>query len=217
MTVKSLSLTIPDNPPYDRAESWFESFAGNDLLPIIESCPFNRFWFTRYGAVGSGKHILFRFEIDDLSSVEAHVNALMKKFPLGPLEYTEYDYGGDIGRGERSRFLGNNTRHQDQNLRGSIAFDFLHATARLFLDCLTGPDQQGYYQLEPETTSKFSVVTSMEQFHHLFCNLTGVPTFVAITAHPKLPGHQVMSYEEFKGVSNRDQGWQLIQRVRVVY
>lgn len=215
MPVKSLSLTIPDSPPYDQAGSWFESFAGNELLPLVEENQFARFWFTRYGGVGHGKHILFRFEVDDLASVESQITDLRSKFPAGPDGYKDYDYSGDIGRGERSRFLGRNSRHQDSARRGGIAFDFLHAAARLFLDCLTGPDSGGYFQLEPETTSSFSVATSMEQFHHLFCNLSGVPTFIAITVHPELPGHQVMSYEEFKGAANRDGRWQLVQRVRV--
>jgi hypothetical protein len=217
MPAKSLSLNIPDVPPYDRAESWFESFVGNNLIALVEVCQFRRFWFTRYGAVGHGKHILFRFEVDDLASVAANIEELKNKFELGSEGYGDYDYAGDIGRGEGSRFMGTNTRHQDSSRRGSAAFDFLHVSARLFLDCLSGPDDAGYFQLERETNSKFSVETSMEQFHHLFCNLSCVPTFIAIAAHPGLPGHQVMSYEEFKSVSNNKSGWTLIALSRVTF
>ena len=36
MAVKSLSLIIPDVSPYDRQDSWFQSFVGNNLIPIVE-------------------------------------------------------------------------------------------------------------------------------------------------------------------------------------
>jgi len=217
MAIKSVSLIIPDHAPYDGPDSWFESFVGNDLLPVIERSELRRFWFSRYGAVGSGKHILFRFETDDLQAVEAQLEALRSKFSLGPEGYTDYDYPADIGRGAGSRFLGSNSRHQDHGRRGEVAFDFLHASARLFLDCLSGPDAQGYFRLERERTSGFSVETSMEQFHHLFCNMTGVPTFIVIASRPGSSGHHLMSYHQFKGETSRDPTWRLVDRFPVVF
>ena len=176
---------------------------------------FRRFWFTRYGTVGHGKHILFRFETDDLPAIEPYITALQASFSPGRDGYTDYDYAGDLGRGEQSRLLGDNIRHQDPARRGDIAFDFLHASARLLLDCLTGPDADGYFQLEPETSSGFSVETSLEQFHHLFCNMTCVPTYMVIAAHPNHPDGEVMSWEDFKKVSNNDHRWQVVQRGRI--
>lgn len=217
MASKSVSLSIPDDPPYDRQENWYESFVGRDLAPVIDSGRFRRYWFTRYGAIGQRKHILFRFDANDLEAAEESLSPLRAKFRLGPGGYTDYDIAGDIGRGEKSRFLGNNGRHQDAARRGDIAFDFLHASARLFIDCLTGPDDEGYWCLEPEKTSGFSVATSLEQFHHLFCNLSNVPTWIVICAHPGLPGHHVMSFEEFKVAANNDKSWNLIQLVRATF
>jgi hypothetical protein len=217
MAVKSLSLVVPDQVPYDRAESWFESFVGNQLLPIIERGVLRRNWFTRYGSVGGGKHILFRYEADDLASVAAEIKALEARFPAGPEGHTDYDVAGDIGQGEGSRFLGSNNRQQDRSRRGDVAFDFLHASASLFLDCLSGPDNQGYWQLERETTSGFSVETSLEQFHHLFCNMTAVPTFVVVASHPEVIGDQVLSRIQFADLVNKDRRWTMRYMGRVTF
>lgn len=215
MHYKSLKLIVPDEEPYDQNETWFETLVATDLRDVFSKESITRFWFTRYGAVGSEKHALFRIETDDEQSIKDLVNALLKKFPSERNEYTDYDFSQDIGRGENSRFLGQNSNQKDNHARGKTAFEFLHSAARLFIDCLDGPDEKGYWRLEPETHSGFSVKTSMEQFHHLFCNMTGVPTFVAITNHPSIPRHQVMSYESFKGVHNQDNNWKLIKLVEI--
>lgn len=215
MPVRSLSLAVPDTPPYDRAESWFETFAGNHLLPLVGGGQFRRFWFTRYGAVGQGKHILFRYDVEDVQTVASDIAVLEGRFSPGPSGHTDYDVTGDIGRGEGSRFLGQNNRHQDHAARGELAFDFLHASARLFLHSLAGPDPNGYWQLEPETSSTFSTETSLEQYHHLFCNMTSVPTFVVVAAHPEVIGDQVLSLIQFARLQNQDRRWSLRHMRRV--
>lgn len=98
----------------------------------------------------------------------AHVDALIKKFQLFDQGYEDYNYASDIGEGEKSRFLDDYGHHHDKQKRGELAFDFVHAGARLFLDGLRGPDAAGRFQREPETTSGFSKATSLEQFLHLF-------------------------------------------------
>ncbi len=214
MPAKSLDLIIPDRPPYDRPDSWFESFVGNHLLPIIQSAPLKRFWFTRYGGVGGKKWILFRFECDDPAEMQPYVDQLLEAFPLGGSGYGDYDVASDIGEWEGSRFLGANGRHHDKKRRGELAFDFLHAAARLYLDALAGPDAGGYFVREPETTSGFSQETSLEQFHHLFCNMTGVPSFVAEAEHPE-HGNHLLSVLTFAMLRNQDARWNLKRIARV--
>lgn len=214
MPVKSLDLIIPDTAPFDKHENWFESFVGRHIRPVVASSTLKRFWFSRYGQVGAGKSIRFRFEFDDLSLVQSEIDQLLKIFPVGNSGYADYDYASDIGEGEGSRFLGVNGRHQDKGLRGELAFDFLHASARLFLDCLAGPDSAGYFKKEPETSSGFSVETSLEQFHHLFCNMTAVPTFVVEAEHP-LYGKHLLSLITFAMLQGQDPTWQGIRREKV--
>lgn len=215
MPSKQIQLFIPDTKPYDVQNNWFETFAGTKLIPLIEKNYFKRFWFSRYGAVGSNKNILFRFEVDGLPSVESDIKGLLSEFPNS--SYDDYDYATDIGKGHNSRFLGINRHQQDPSKRGDIAFDFLHASARLFLDCITGPDESGYWKLEPETTSGYSLESSMEQFHHLFCNLTGAPTFIAIVTHPNQNGKQVMTYQRFKELVYKDDRWQMETPQKVTF
>src|SRR4051812_37955426 len=68
MTCHSLKFSIPDDRPFDKQESWFQSFVGAIILPVCEKGILGRFWFTQYGGVGAGKHALFRFETDDYTA-----------------------------------------------------------------------------------------------------------------------------------------------------
>ena len=211
MPCKQIQLFIPDTKPYDNQNTWYTTFAGTNLIPLVENSNFKRFWFTNYGEVGSDKNILFRFEVDDTSSVESDITDLLEEFS-NKSSYKDYEFASDIGKGEGSRFLGQNNHHKDHERRGDIAFDFLHTSARLFLDCITGPDKDGYWKLEPETQSRFSIETSMEQFHHLFCNLTDVPTHIIIAAHPDQVGQEAMTHHEFKYHNNKDSKWKKVNQ-----
>lgn len=64
------------------------------------------------------------------------------------------------------------------------------------LDCLVGPDVNGYFGLESETVSGCSKGSSMEQFHHLFCNMTRCPTYVTIAQEPGIAPYLPVTYEE---------------------
>jgi len=210
MNAYSVKITIPDVPPFDRQENWFESFVGNIIEPAVSSDMIGRFLFTRYGAIGQEeeKYALFRFEATDAEAVTKQLNNGLAKHNLTISEQSAFDAAGNIGCGERSRFLGSNSKHGSKEQRGDIAFTFLHAAACLMLDCLVGTDPQGYFSLEEETQSGFSKESSLEQFHHLFCNMTGVPTYLAIGMPPNSTDVVPLSYEEYKRFSQED-GWRL--------
>jgi hypothetical protein len=206
MQVHSVEVSIPDSSPFDRDDCWFESFVGSIIQPVVGSQSVSRFWFTRYGAVSHGKHALFRFETNDVSVILASLSAELAKFGMMIAREETYDVAGDIGRGQDSRFLGVNAKHQSNARRGDVAFTFLHSAACLMLDCLVGPDESGYYRLESETQSGFSRETSLEQYLHLFCNMSCVPTFIAIGLPPGSTEPIPISYEELKGFS-KQAGW----------
>jgi hypothetical protein len=206
MPVHSVEVSVPDTSPFDRQESWFESYVGSVISPVVQSQPVTRFWFTRYGAVEHGKTSLFRFETEDVGAVLDSLSAQLARFQMTIKNDGPYDVAGDIGRGERSRFLGSNSKHQSDAQRGEVAFTFLHASACLMLDCLVGPDCDGYYSLESETQSGFNRESSLEQYLHLFCNMTCVPTYLAIGLPPGSPEPIPLSYEELKRFSNQA-GW----------
>lgn len=206
MKCYSVSFSVPDQRPCDRQESWFQSFVGGVILPISELPELGRFWFTRYGAVGKGKHALFRFETGDIDTAMTEIRAAARALGFAASEHEKYVPASDIGKGEGSRFLGTNAKHQDPARRGDLALTFLYASARLMLDCLVGPDSDGYFALESETVSGFSRESSLEQFHHLFCNMTCVPTFLAVAQPPKSTEIIPITYEERK-MFNNEAGW----------
>ena len=214
MACKTLELLIPDTPPYDEVETWFETFVGTHIGPIVPLL--KRFWFSRYGGIGSKKWIKFRFEYDDLSLIQPDVDKLMQIFCLYDQGYQDWDYAGDIGEGQGSRFLGDNGRHQDKRRRGEIAFDFVHSSARLFLDGLRGPDINGRFQREPETASGFNHETTLEQYLHLFCNITGAPSFVVEATHPQ-HGNMILSDITFGMAHEKDAKWTPIRGSRVKF
>lgn len=202
----SINVSVPDIAPFDQEGNWFETLAGSVIEPVTKSGLLGRFWFTRYGAIAHGKNALFRFEANELQPIVDFIGPLLQKYGLGLAAQGTYDVSGDIGLGERSRFLGKNSKHAQPSIRGEIAFSFLHASACLFIDCLVGPDSTGRFSLEAETESGFSKESSLEQFHHLFCNMTGVPIHLVIGMPPGSTELVPLSYEEFKGVSG-EPGW----------
>ena len=72
-----------------------------------------------------------------------------------------------------------NGKADHQADRAVVAYEFLTAAARLFIDHLVS-DGAGGWKHETETKTLFNRITPLEQFHHLFCNMTRVPTFAAI-------------------------------------
>lgn len=206
MNVHSVEVSVPDIAPFNRQETWFESYVGNIIAPVVRSAPISRFWFSRYGAIGHGKHTLFRFETTDTATVLNSLSSKLSSFGMTIAKDEPFDVAGDIGRGEKSRFLGTNANHQSAAQRGDLVFTFLHASGCLMIDCLIGPDADGCFALESETQSGFSRESSFEQFLHLFCNMTCVPTFLAIGMPPGAIQPLPFSYEEFKGYCNQP-GW----------
>lgn len=208
MKCYSTEFEVPDTCPFNIQETWFQSFVGSVIVPTVNANQLGRFWFTRYGAVGKGKTALFRFETDHFVPVLQGITTLIANKGIVLKGHSEYDVGGDIGRGQGSRFLGHNAKHNDQDRRGDLALTFLHAAANLMIDSLVGPDASGYFTLEAETASGFSKETSLEQFHHLFCNMTCVPTYMAIAKSPDSDDLFPITYEEYKKAMKL-QGWQL--------
>ena len=202
----SFAFSIPDSSPFDKQPSWFQTFVGAVVMPVCESGGLRRFWFTRYGAVGHGKTALFRVETDDIEIIEQLIQDLAASKGITFVKREDYDPHGDLGTGESSRFLGTDAKHHDNVRRGELAFNFLHAAAVLMLDCLVGPDENGYFALEAEKASGFSRESSFEQFHHLFCNMTCVPTYMVVANPPHSNDVIPITYEEYKQFSLQS-GW----------
>jgi hypothetical protein len=159
--------------------------------------------------------MMFRFEIADNIKIQPAIDKLQDKFQLGTDGYTDYDYAADLGQGDRSRFLGPES-HSNKESRGDIAFTFLHAAAELFLDCLSGP-VHGYYYREAETQSTYNFETPLEQYHHLFCNLTSTPTFAETCVDPDTGLSVLMTPSTRAQKQRADARWSAGTRVQLFY
>lgn len=63
-----------------------------------------------------------------------------------------------------------------------MIFDYLHATARFYIDTLSHCDGNCYwYREDNQDRGNNDKGDSFETYHHLLCNMTGVPTGVVYT------------------------------------
>jgi hypothetical protein len=184
---KTWKIVIPDTAPYDGL-GFLDTFAGEFILPIEPKL--RRFWCSRY-QVQADKHILFRFETENYDDVRPSIEAIQKKFGPDAFKEEPYDYVGDLGHGERERFMGSDARDKDPKKRADLVYDFLTASARLYLGCLA-KDADGHWRLEKDAHSGMNRDTPMQAFHHLFCNMTNVPTYVVLFAAPGAGGITVV-------------------------
>lgn len=180
----SMEFVVPSTKPFD-AGNWFETLVGQIVVPIVNSGKVRRYWFTRYQSVG-GKTALFRFYTNDVKGVERHAKKLAGELGIGggvaDLSYT----AGEISA--HPRFLGTNQRQNDENTRKELIWDFLHATAVLFLDCLSSEDGDGRWSLEINQDGlNCSTGETFEAFHHMFSNITGFEPPVFELQEPGLP------------------------------
>lgn len=179
MVHKSLEVDMPQAAPYE-TDAFLHTFAGEFILPIHDKLA--RLWFSRYVIPGGRRHILFRFSTEKYDEVKKDLATAAATFKDTGYKEGDYDYLNDLGHGENDRFLGN-ARDRDPAKRAEVVYDFLTAGARLYLSCLV-KETDGHWRLEQEIRSGHNIETSLESIHHLFCNMTNVPTFVRLFVAP---------------------------------
>jgi hypothetical protein len=204
---KSLHLKLPAAAPFDNEDALL-SFAGQFILPFSEY--FHWFWFSRYGSTGAWE-VRFRFSTEDFPAVEPHFDYLKTSFAHGADGCGDYDYEGDLGG---QRFLGEDAPDQDKAVRAGLVYDFLTSAARLTLASLVDA-HNGRWRLEHETRSKLNRETSLESMHHLFCNMTCVPTWAAILLNPQSNSHRVVSDLDSRQIMKKDPKVQLVDLPKI--
>ena len=154
--------------PYDR-QDWQWQMIGHLLQPFVAKFHPARFWFSCYVAPAIPKHLYIRYETDKIAED--------KELPLPPKEHYEFDIVGNLSG---QRFLGDNKQHNDKSKRGNLIFDFLHQGSLLTLAQLSHLEN-GYWCIEKnQDVGNNHYGSSLESPHHLFCNLSGVPTAVVV-------------------------------------
>lgn len=121
----------------------------------------------------------FRFKVseDQQGQFERRASELIAASGYRISDFRAYDAVGDTGS---DRFLGVENRGEGRRgQRAALVTDLYCAIARLVIDALVGPDEQGRFRLEINDDNLSNPrASTFQSIHHLFCNITDVPTDV---------------------------------------
>ncbi len=175
-----LCVKLPDVSPFDN-DRHYESYIGNVVVPLIQTGLIPKFWFSHYGRTGDAE-VKLRYTTTNYPQLQPTIASLVTQFGLNVVADQLFNIVGDLSG--QPRFLGQNARQQNGNGRGVLIYDFLHSSSQLFVDCLSHRDGQGYWYVEANQDAGNSHHgSSLETVHHLFCNVSNVPTSIVIVKH----------------------------------
>jgi hypothetical protein len=131
------------------------------------------------------RSIRFRFQIsrDAQKPFELSLRQQLKKHKAYISDIREYDLLGDLGG---DRFVGDARRNDKlRKQRCKLIVDYLYAVSKLFVDALVGPDNNGRFAVEANSSPQNPQGSTFESLHHLFCNLTQPPLMIYICKDAK--------------------------------
>ena len=192
MNPRQTRIFVPPSSPFDK-ETWVENVVGNILVPVLRNNRPKWFWFSRYESdrTDSGdcniskipqayefqpdgiyRSLRFRF----LSPSEEFEDSLKKAILACSCAISDIRDYSPKGDAASNRFLGEPRTEEKRKKRAELVISQFHATSELFIDCLKGPDSEGYFSLESDPDSGQNPHGSIfESVHHIFCNQTDVP------------------------------------------
>jgi hypothetical protein len=198
MATRQARIFVPTAKPFDDGD-WAETALARVVGPITASeQQLDWFWFLRYVSpvtdsadcdisglppqcVANGLHrsIRFRYSLHDdlVSDFEASASEVMRQHRCWISDWRDYGALGELGG---NRFCGSNNLVKPSAERAELVAGLLCSVARVVLHCLVPKDGEGRYQMEHNTDSENPNHSTFESIHHLFCNMTGVPTTVLI-------------------------------------
>ncbi len=204
MVIRQFRVFVRSN---ESLEDWAETLIGKVFCPLVDEFSDNLewFWFSRYASVNGDiddcdfnqipedfllhqqdskkyhRSMRFRFSIPNDKQVvfekRAHVIIQNEGYYISDIR--DYDHVKDLAQ---DRFLGNeNRRPQNRGQRAILVAYLFCAIARLVIDALVGPDGKGRFRMERnDVHSENPKDSSFQSLHHLFCNITNVPTDVHV-------------------------------------
>ena len=197
--VRIFALGTEPNP------NWVENVVGRVIKPAIAAHATLWFWFSRYiqlrtesgedtdlAAIPDAcnflqgeriflRSIRFRIAVDEAESpaFEERVMELIVANRYSASSFLDYDWIGDMAA---DRFLAPPRTQQRRQQRATLVAPFLNAAAHIYLDALKEADDHAQFHLETNEGYPFGLGSSLEPLRHLFVNLTGAPTQIAIKA-----------------------------------
>ncbi len=198
LSFRQTRIFCPAAQPFDDG-AWAETGLGTIVAPLVRAQPrLAWFWFSRYvsdrGDSGDCEigQIPESFAMDGLYrslrlryAVSAQRRDEFERRALDLVEITganvsdfrDYPWVDDLGG---DRFIGADRSRVRRESRANLVARYLDALSRVTLDCLTGPNEEGRFAFEPNDNDQNPHGSSFESMHHLFCNMTDVPTFVLV-------------------------------------
>jgi hypothetical protein len=196
--IRQISIFVPRSPPFD-GNAWAEGVLGHVIRPLVcGELGVSWFWFTRYAQPRSASERseitgiprsfaingLFRsvrfcyaLSAGSMPAFEERARALIGQVGARTAGSRDYDWLRDLGA-DRFTAAGQPSR---RTTRAQLVAGVLLALCRLSLDCLSEPDELGRYRFEESVSRSNPHGSPFESLHHLFCNITAVPTSVLVT------------------------------------
>jgi hypothetical protein len=189
--MRQTRIFVPPAAPYDE-EHWAETLLGRVVAKLVEDPALEWWWFSRYvlppgqdthdcdfarlprsvlwpGDVHRSLRLRYAIQAAERARFEEAAQKAIDGAGAVVTDFRDYSLGDDLGS---PRFLGADAAGTSPDQRAARVVDFLHATSKLAVDCLVGPDERGRFRFESEAVeggSPFRVPL------HLFWNMTLVP------------------------------------------
>ena len=132
------------------------------------------------GMAPGHRSLRFRFAVDDTAQAtfEASLQALITERGYSISHILDYDYVADLGSNRHS-----GDEHRGAGCRASrakLVTQLYQSISKLVLDALVS-EANGRFHLEKnDDRGQNPHRSTFETLHHLFCNITAVPTFVLV-------------------------------------
>jgi len=196
-------IFVPLTEPFNTAQ-WAETVIGGIIAPVVSEKEqgLEWFWFSRYDCTAridsadcdinkiprefmdsqsnNFKSVRFRYSIEDkyFKEFEEHLKNKVLEAGCSVSDFRDYDFLGDLGS---NRHIGGERIDERKQQRAYLVAKLYDAISRIVIHALTGPDDKGIYRIEHNDDKQNPLGSSFETLHHLFCNITAVPTRVLIS------------------------------------
>lgn len=165
------------------------------------------------------RFIWLRMSIEDSSrdAVNQECITLINKANChSPVGWQYYNLVEDLGK---DHFTGLDSTPEAKARRAYLIADFLDATTRLMLDCLTkDTNEEWSFEENPGSNIEGHNInphgSTFEAAHHLFCNSTGVPLSVMLLRNKQSQQNMIITHWT-PGLSADE--WDLIEDIHVQY
>lgn len=183
-------------------ERWAETLIGRIIAPATQEfrTSLDWYWFTRYLSgreESSGdcdidsipaefedqrQHVFqsvrFRYAVADCAreAFENRCRTLIEAEGCAISGFLPYSIVGDLGNDDH---LEEPRTEERRERRSQLVLANYWSVAKLIIDALAGPEGDGRFRLPFRQDLDLQRKTPFHKIHHIFCNATGIPTYIS--------------------------------------